>query len=62
MIDRRALLITVSRLGSRSEDTTPSNAEIRRLAMKCAIAFLTTNLVGENGYQHILTPGLGDHV
>jgi len=32
-------------------------AEVQRLATKYAIAFLKTQLAGESGYQHILTPG-----
>ena len=31
--------------------------EVNRLAAQYAIAFLKTNLAGETGYQHILTPG-----
>jgi hypothetical protein len=34
-----------------------SQREVNRLAAKYAIAFLKTHLVGETGYQHMLTPG-----
>jgi hypothetical protein len=39
-----------------TEPTTPQ-AEVARLAAQYTIAFLKTYLVGESGYQHILTPG-----
>lgn len=46
-----------ARLGQPWCTTALPSLEVQRLATKYAIAFLKTQLAGEQGYQHILTPG-----